>query len=60
MAGFGRAVDASKPFVIMYHGSLVERHGLDLAVIALGKIRESIPNARTAGFMVAARHFWSR
>ena len=29
--------DASKPFVIMYHGSLVERHGLDLAVTALGK-----------------------
>lgn len=38
-----RAKDA--PFVIMYHGSLVERHGLDLAVTALGKIRQSIPNA---------------
>ena len=37
--------DISKPFVIMYHGSLVERHGLNLAVIALGKIKESIPNA---------------
>jgi glycosyltransferase involved in cell wall biosynthesis len=37
--------DISKPFVIMYHGSLVERHGLDLAVIALGKIKKSIPNA---------------
>ena len=37
--------DASKPFVIMYHGSLVERHGLDLAVTALGKIKESIPTA---------------
>jgi len=37
--------DPSKPFLIMYHGSLVERHGLDLAVTALGKIRESIPNA---------------
>jgi glycosyltransferase involved in cell wall biosynthesis len=37
--------DHSKPFVIMYHGSLVERHGLDLAVVALGKIRESIPTA---------------
>jgi glycosyltransferase involved in cell wall biosynthesis len=35
----------STPFVIMYHGSLVERHGLDLAVMALGKIRESIPQA---------------
>jgi glycosyltransferase involved in cell wall biosynthesis len=37
--------DLSKPFVIMYHGSLVERHGLDLAVVALEKIRRSIPNA---------------
>jgi glycosyltransferase involved in cell wall biosynthesis len=37
--------DPSKPFVIMYHGSLVERHGLDLAVTALEKIRESIPGA---------------
>lgn len=35
--------ESSKPFVIMYHGSLVERHGLDLAVMALGKIRESFP-----------------
>jgi glycosyltransferase involved in cell wall biosynthesis len=29
----------------MYHGSLVERHGLDLAVSALGKIRKTIPGA---------------
>ena len=44
----GQAVtrrDASKPFVVMYHGSLVERHGLDLAVTALRKIRETIPDA---------------
>ncbi len=37
--------ETSKPFVMMYHGSLVERHGLDLAVTALGKIKESIPSA---------------
>jgi glycosyltransferase involved in cell wall biosynthesis len=37
--------DRSKPFVMMYHGALVERHGLDLAVLALQKIRETIPNA---------------
>ena len=36
---------AEKPFVIMYHGSIVERHGLDLAVQALGHIRKSIPQA---------------
>jgi glycosyltransferase involved in cell wall biosynthesis len=34
-----------KPFVIMYHGSLVERNGLDLAVDALARVRESVPNA---------------
>jgi glycosyltransferase involved in cell wall biosynthesis len=37
--------DAAKPFIIMYHGSLVERHGLDLAVTALKKIKRSIPKA---------------
>jgi glycosyltransferase involved in cell wall biosynthesis len=37
--------DAGEPFVIMYHGSIVERNGLDLAVTALGKIRDSLPNA---------------
>ena len=32
-------------FVMMYHGSIVERNGLDLAVEALGHIRESVPSA---------------
>jgi glycosyltransferase involved in cell wall biosynthesis len=35
----------AKPLVIMYHGSLVERNGLDLAVEALGKVRQRFPNA---------------
>jgi len=39
------ASDTAKRFVIMYHGSLVERHGLDLAVAALDKVRETIPGA---------------
>ena len=34
-----------KPFVMMYHGSLVERNGLELAVDALEKIRETVPEA---------------
>ncbi len=34
-----------RPFVMMYHGSLVERNGLDLAVEALIKVRASIPTA---------------
>jgi len=32
-----------KRFVIMYHGSLVERNGLSLAVEALAKVRQTIP-----------------
>jgi glycosyltransferase involved in cell wall biosynthesis len=39
------ARDAAKPFVIMYHGSLVERHGVDLAVTAVGNLRLKIPGA---------------
>lgn len=35
----------NKPFVIMYHGSLVERNGLDLAVEALALVHETLPNA---------------
>jgi glycosyltransferase involved in cell wall biosynthesis len=30
-------------FVIMYHGSLVERNGLDLAVRALERVRKTLP-----------------
>jgi len=41
-AGANHAHD--KRFVVMYHGSLVERNGLDLAVEALARIRESIPS----------------
>ena len=33
------------PFVLMYHGSLVERNGLDLAVDALARVRRSVPDA---------------
>jgi glycosyltransferase involved in cell wall biosynthesis len=34
-----------KPFVVMYHGSLVERNGLELAIDALERVRKSIPSA---------------
>lgn len=34
-----------KPFVMMYHGSLVERNGLELAVDALEKICDTVPEA---------------
>jgi glycosyltransferase involved in cell wall biosynthesis len=41
---FTRKTD-NKPFVIMYHGSLVERNGLDVAIEALSQVRESVPAA---------------
>ena len=34
-----------RPFVIMYHGTLVERNGVDLAVEALVTLRQSVPEA---------------
>jgi glycosyltransferase involved in cell wall biosynthesis len=34
-----------EPFVIMYHGSLVARNGLKLAVDALARVRETLPAA---------------
>jgi glycosyltransferase involved in cell wall biosynthesis len=37
--------ESNKPFVFMYHGSLVERNGLDLAVEALAIARQQMPNA---------------
>lgn len=41
-----REPESSKPFVFMYHGSLVERNGLDLAVEALAIARKEMPNAQ--------------
>jgi glycosyltransferase involved in cell wall biosynthesis len=38
----GQAGD--KPFVVMYHGSIVERNGLDVAIDAVERVREVIPN----------------
>jgi glycosyltransferase involved in cell wall biosynthesis len=35
----------TRRFVIMYHGSLVERNGVDLAVDALARVRETVPAA---------------
>ena len=39
------SLNGSKPFVVMYHGSLVERNGLGLAVEAFAKVRQAIPSA---------------
>ena len=40
-----RTSPSGQPFVIMYHGSLVERNGLDLAVDALARILKTRPQA---------------
>ncbi len=41
----GAPTDGSRPFVIMYHGSIVERNGLDVAVRALAAVRRVVPRA---------------
>ena len=41
-----RKRDHAKPFIIMYHGALVERHGLDMAVLAVEALRRSVPGAQ--------------
>lgn len=38
-------MERPEPFVIMYHGLIAERNGLDLAVRALATARESVPGA---------------
>ena len=48
-----------KPFVIMYHGSIVERNGLDLAIDALRVPPGRYPS-RNSGFMAARHPFLER
>jgi len=48
--GSGLARTRGKKFVIMYHGSIVERNGLDVAVEAVARIRKSIPDAELRVF----------
>lgn len=38
--------NGDRPFVVMYHGSLVERNGVDLAVEALARVRQGLPKAQ--------------
>ena len=40
-----RASGVTGPFVMMYHGTLVDRNGVDLAVDALARIRTTVPAA---------------
>jgi glycosyltransferase involved in cell wall biosynthesis len=36
---------AEKPFVLMYHGSIVERNGLEVAIDAVERLRKTVPSA---------------
>jgi glycosyltransferase involved in cell wall biosynthesis len=38
-------ITSRKQFVVMYHGSIVERNGLDLAVDAFARLRQTLPFA---------------
>jgi len=40
-----RSQTSKKRFVIMCHGSILERNGLDVAIAALALVRESVPGA---------------
>jgi glycosyltransferase involved in cell wall biosynthesis len=42
----GKNGNGFRPFVILYHGSLVHRNGFDLAVESLEKVRRTIPSVR--------------
>jgi glycosyltransferase involved in cell wall biosynthesis len=42
----GQDGNGFKPFVLLYHGSLVQRNGFDLAVDCLEKVSASIPSVR--------------
>ena len=35
-----------RPFIVMYHGTVAERNGLDTAVRALALVREAVPQVR--------------
>jgi glycosyltransferase involved in cell wall biosynthesis len=41
-----RSRTADRPLVVMYHGSLVERNGVDLAVKAFARVRANVPTAQ--------------
>jgi glycosyltransferase involved in cell wall biosynthesis len=43
-AAVASSVVRMRPFIVMYHGALVERHGLGLAVEAVNQVRQTLPN----------------
>jgi glycosyltransferase involved in cell wall biosynthesis len=47
-------------FVVMYHGTLVERHGLHTAIEAIARLREVIPNLRFHIFGEETPYLWNQ
>ncbi|HEU5383093.1 MAG TPA: glycosyltransferase family 4 protein [Ktedonobacteraceae bacterium] len=43
---FETSTEESRPFILMYHGTLGERNGLDTAIRALALARATVPNLR--------------
>ncbi|MGZ3626757.1 MAG: glycosyltransferase family 4 protein [Ktedonobacteraceae bacterium] len=41
-----RVFNASNPMILMYHGTVASRNGLDIAVRALAKARQEVPHIR--------------
>ena len=50
-----KGLPPTSPFVIMYHGSLVERNGLDLAVDAVARVRQCVPSVELRVYGPATR-----
>ena len=44
--GSSKETARNSGFSVMYHGSLVERNGADLAVDAIAKVRQNVPDAQ--------------
>jgi len=47
-------------FVVMYHGTLVERHGLHTAIEAIARLREVIPNLRFHIYGEETPYLWDQ
>jgi glycosyltransferase involved in cell wall biosynthesis len=46
----GEGIRRKERFAVMYHGSIVERNGLDLAIDAITQVRERVPNVELRVF----------
>jgi glycosyltransferase involved in cell wall biosynthesis len=49
-ARLDEAIQRKERFAVMYHGSIVERNGLDLAIDAITQVRDRVPNVELRVF----------